>query len=153
MREIKFRAWDFKDREMHDVWRMGRLNGGWVMYNTGVGNCHYTGKDCAIMQYTGLKDENGVEIYEGDVIKYSRLKYKGSNGHLSKVKDLIHVGELSFNQEKGMFEFHYDFPTGGGYTSGGLEFDDDRFETFEIEVIGNIYENPELVNPNGHSTD
>ena len=103
MRIIKFRAWHKNTKTMaYDVTPFQRDN------NTEV------------MQYTGLKDKNGKEIYEGDLIKSERHKYP----HKIKYTLGAFVGEMV----KGKFE---------GYADG-IFFD--RFE-----VIGNIYENPELL--------
>ena len=74
-------------------------------------------EDWKVMQYTGLKDKNGKEIYEGDVVKY-----KNYNG-FSVIR-----------YEKGSFFFH------------GISVIHFLFNVKEkdIEIIGNIYENPEF---------
>ena len=72
-----------------------------------------------LMQYTGLKDKNGKEIYEGDIIKYTQHYF---NTPMIKYKTKI-------------VEWKYD--KWGVYETNAGESD--------IEVIGNIYENPELL--------
>ena len=79
----------------------------------------------ALMQYTGLKDKNGVEIYEGDVIC---MRYP--NSYCSKYG---HADEVVIYEDG-----HYPV----FFSDGGETFDDPSKLT---EVIGNIYENPELL--------
>ena len=61
MREIKFRAWHPALKKMFYDCRVS--SGGWTDDST-----HYCGDNSTIMQYTGLRDKNGNEIYEGDII-------------------------------------------------------------------------------------
>ena len=78
-----------------------------------------------IGQYTGLKDKNGVEIHEGDIVKYV-TNYYGKRQERQKVVEWIDdMQDDSFGE-----------PLSMGY----------RFHGDELEVIGNIYENPELLN-------
>lgn len=128
MRDIKFRAWDKKKNDWFDdggslyIELNGNINFGW----NGEVMDDYTDR-VILLQYTGLKDKNGVEIYEGDflmagdaylgVIKYhsTRAQFIGKN-----------IGE-TFQEDE------YDTL----YTKNG------RFNS--AKVIGNIYENPELL--------
>lgn len=73
-----------------------------------------------LMQFTGLLDKNGKEIYEGDVVKSCDNQYDGST-----FKDLLQVVE---------------------FTEGSFVPVSERHSSC-FEVIGNIYENPELLNP------
>ena len=79
------------------------------------------------MQYTGLKDKNGKEIYEGDIIKFSELQ----------------VGQrtiFSVEWQEGFGCFRY---TTGGYDD--LELDQTEVDDEGIEVIGNVWENKDLL--------
>jgi uncharacterized phage protein (TIGR01671 family) len=85
-----------------------------------------------LMQYTGLKDKNGTEIYEGDT-----GKIRGYNA----ISDLQGVGEVKF--EDGAFFLDVTdppHPFNARYTLVSSK------NHYDIEVIGNIYENPELLN-------
>jgi len=108
MREIKFRVWYIHKNEMVTDCRLGEMdeeNDGWGHF----------------MQYTGLEDKNGVEIYEGDIARYRQY----SN---------TIVGEIKYRDKFASFMIYNEhFPN----TNMRLNMD--------IEVIGNIYENPELL--------
>lgn len=136
MREIKFRFWDAKYKEMKNEVTLIGLH--WAcdedpeVYTTTFGRTykseyqtvpHYS--DGALMQYTGLKDKNGVEIYEGDVLQ-STLTHK-------------QVGKVIC--ENAMFKsiWFKNNPSGGEYDSFLYKV------VHHCEVIGNIYENPDLL--------
>lgn len=117
MREIKFRAWSTmgepKMIQLVDGKIGGRLND------------LQEEDDWKVMQYTGLKDKNGVEIYEGDLVRmfdrsiweviwddyYAQFMLQWQGG-VKEVKNLFGLDQLQFS-----------------------------------EFIGNIYENPELLTP------
>ena len=123
MREIKFRAWDrFKQR-----WSNYKINDGTVYFmdkNTGVwyGSYNKRYKDFNLMQYTGLKDMRGKEIYEGDILFES-------------------FGEKYYKVvfENGSFRAEFEG-----------DFEEYSFDLIDVvaqgcEVVGNIYENAELL--------
>ena len=106
MREIKFRAWDLREKKMK--------NG----YNDGE-------ERFLLLQFTGLHDKNGKEIYEGDIT---------NNG--------VVVWNEALTWDSGGSShpgFYFDAPRFDGDLNYHTSFDDDT------EVIGNIYENPELL--------
>jgi len=85
--------------------------------------------DCVLMQYTGLKDKNGKEIYEGDIVH---------------VTDFFHGDAKVY---KGVVKF-----VGGYYQIEGQDIRNAPLgwiiSSDDLEVIGNIYENPELLEGN-----
>lgn len=128
-REIKFRAWDTEENKWYKpVYRAyeGKLfeiligmNGCVVTRNmdgVGIGLPRFE-----IMQYTGLKDKNGKEVYEGDILK----------------SDLDEVMIDTVEWDADGVSFHLKNVSTG--------FSQLRIEDWEWEVIGNIYENPELL--------
>lgn len=112
---IKFRAWD---EEQNTMWVAG--NGEAIHLK------HFFDEydDLPIMQYTGLLDKNGVEIYEGDIVTH-----KGEYLSLKKPAFVIF--------ENGRFVMD----CGNGDTNRLYKWSDG----WSIEVIGNIYENSDLL--------
>lgn len=84
------------------------------------------GDACTLMQYTGLKDKNGKEIYEGDVVFIRSF---------SPEKNIVR-----FNRGGFCIEPVIDFPLEANYWPDIKYAEDDN-----SEIIGNIYENPELL--------
>jgi uncharacterized phage protein (TIGR01671 family) len=125
MREIKFRAWN-KEKD--------------IMYYPKIGNPivgvydeepleHYI-----LMQYTGLKDKNGKRIYEGDIVKFRTERFgTGVSGEVTGIKKIV-------------FENCYYNLEGCNVTCDNLESPQlSHMKEEELEVIGNVYETPELI--------
>ena len=143
MRTIKFRGKRIKNGE----WLYGDLmqdnEGGYHVFPNDCDGLYKENKvdTDTIGQFTGLFDKSGNEIYEGDVIKYTRYKVRSEYFK----KDFIeNVYVVYWNEEKHAFYCATKFENGGG-ASGYLNFHDERAEKEEIEVIGNIHDNPELI--------
>ena len=110
-REIKFRTWD---GEAFDWWDLCEIANRYFQF------------DCSaeVMQYTGLKDKNGKEIYEGDIVTMVN-----SDHYMKGLLFKVHWLSNSFWMSD---------------INGESETWSPSF--FEWKVIGNIYENPELLN-------
>ena len=120
MKKIKFRAWNDISKEMlyH-----GKDIQGLIWWNE-FGEIQSLAK-AELMQSTGLKDKNGKEIYEGDIIK-SKISFEG--------KGIPHMGEVVYDKELASFATKN--------LSGNTLICRQQLNTFE--VIGNKYENQEL---------
>ena len=95
------------------------------------------------MQFTGLKDKKGKEIYEGDII-YNDNEFGCVCGSGEFTDQLPSKREIIWNAEESKFEFDFIDKNMKGTGCSGYMFNKNNAETI-FEIIGNIYENPELL--------
>jgi uncharacterized phage protein (TIGR01671 family) len=138
-RPIKFRVWDTKHKKFligippmeymldHDEWSHRDIEEDPCVYLNNVFSKDFNGR-LIFQQYTGLTDKNKKEIYEGDIVKFSRLFEK----------------ERQIKELKSFVRFH-----NGQFGFDLIGFNDMFFTLSDecgIEVIGNIFEHSELLN-------
>ena len=126
-REIKFRAWDDLHNKMYPVsdieWDAdGRM---WVTADDGKNGIELIDDEANLMQYTGLKDKNGRSIYEGDIV------------HAYDQEPDRDEPDYRGSEATGIVEFH----------GSMFMLDDDIVLDYPpiLEVIGNIFENTEML--------
>lgn len=129
MRDIKFRVWDKEDRKMAIVHQINWENGT-ITINASWHNFRDIEK-YKLMQYTGFKDRNGEEIYEGDIVETEVMMF--IERVVVRKTRLYIVGRDSEDPHLWLKGEDY------GYEGEELISPDD------IAVVGNIYENSELL--------
>ncbi|MHC5227553.1 YopX family protein [Enterococcus sp. LJL99] len=136
----KYRAWDSEKKEMYEVFGWNEIDKEVYMCSVpeskfrdgSMHTWHQVTKqldEVILMQSTGLKDKNGVEIFEGDYIQCKQ--YVGGNF----VEYLYEVGYVEF--KVAAFGLHR--------KQGFYRPFKDWLEDYEYEIQGNIYQNPELL--------
>lgn len=135
-REIKFREWDGYEMNYYP-----RLSCFCSEDLVGLGcNLNSELKNFTLMQYTGLKDKNGKEIYERDIVEWD----DDSNGRWRR-RCQIEYTPAHYR----LVGYHYDISKPEIHNPIDFNFGVFIYERDgELEVIGNIYENPELLNNN-----
>lgn len=124
MTQIKFRAWDNNSKQWVTGWYLcddGNIYAGGRDLEDGI-----AASQIKLAQFTGLHDKNGKEIYEGDIVDEFRTSRGFPEGrHITRV--------IEWNNDMTLDDAY-------GCTAVG-------FNMFggELEVIGNIYDNPELL--------
>lgn len=144
MRVPKYRAWDKRTKEMYDVIEMGWRDGFAIrigyLENHSWGSRPRSIQEVDLLEFTGLRDKNGKEIYEGDVVHYRYAPGPGMwNADFQAVISWDSTGFYMspLPGQSGIRAWLVSVPGAfGDGTHNGL-----------FEVIGNIYENPELVKP------
>ncbi|MDT2395105.1 YopX family protein [Enterococcus avium] len=124
----KFRAWDKHVKKIRKVTEI-HFDDSLIYLKANNGKGYYCSfSDIVLMQSTGLKDKNGVEIFEGDVVQW------GVSPHWEEEPIRVAVvkinPDIQFDSNVGIFQY------------GKFAYQDtERFLT----ILGNIYENPELL--------
>ena len=154
MREIKFRVWDKKEKKLYypgtycdrsdnEEWYGSSLS----MKLQGITSLS-NDNNFELMQYTGLKDENGIDIFEGDILGYDEGQIKG--GQTTFCQFVVKFGKYSC----GCGDYYCNEDGYGFYLSGynGYHRSNGTSDKYEYDrrfgaypVIGNIYENQDLL--------
>lgn len=120
MREIKFRAWGKKERLYLPILEINAFNWYVRTYDN-----KYPAQEIELEQFTGLYDNNGNEIYEGDIVKIVGLFGFEFTGQ-------VVYDRFCFNLKK--------------FCCSGFDYPNLAFsEQHDWQVIGNIHENPEMM--------
>ncbi|HDY88576.1 MAG TPA: hypothetical protein ENH82_10780 [bacterium] len=131
MRDIKFRAWNIKLKQMGKVFQIDfEAHGVWVTFfnkelDANEGD-FWEDKDIILMQYIGRKDKKEVEIYEGDDVDV-KMSFEGGT--------LPHRGYIVYDKEFGAF---------GTKNDAGITLLHNHC-LHTLEVIGNVHDSPELL--------
>jgi uncharacterized phage protein (TIGR01671 family) len=150
-REFKFRAWDKNVKTMFDVFSFCKDYVKVVVPNVGDGVLKFPIAGFELMQYTGLKDKNLVDIYEGDVLRGIQKKQTDKEGvsafPLTSTIDFRPGGFLVFGK-----------PLQNAYTRDNNVLNqfmwcdakhhatpEIYWQIDEIEIIGNIYQHPNFL--------
>lgn len=144
MREIEFRGKDIETGEwkygfysqfhnrpnidepnIHQIFELLEENSSPIILgNTAIGGLWFTINENTLGQFTGLKDKNGTKIYEGDIVRIFTNNYG---------EELVF--RIEYNNDIAQYEI----------IGNGLCITFDNVYNYEVEAIGNIYDNPELL--------
>lgn len=137
MREIKFRVYSNQLNKTVYPNENGWFEYSFIGKNLATQHCRIdlalqmNGNELEVMQYTGLKDKNGKEIYEGDIVKFIMRQFEGEFLGVVKFEDaMFRVSLVDKEQVKRTNIAYEDFT---------------YYNAIKFEVIGNKFENPNLL--------
>lgn len=129
MRDFKFRAWDTEQKKVR-----GNFELKWIGEFTS-NELRNSVNNLILMQFTGLKDKNGKEIYEGDIVDITDgITASSPNWTISRESN-VGTGVVTYDDD------YSQFICKGNFYRGQFT----KFDLWDWEIIGNIYENPELL--------
>jgi len=131
MREIKFRAWDTVKKRFD--YEPIVMDGKVYDLDSFDGFVGFSEGRMILQQYTGLKDKNGKEIYEGDILQFVTFNYDGSDNGLE-------IGYVDWEEAATAYVIREKIGDEEARWLYVVLANDD-----EVEVIGNIWDNPELL--------
>lgn len=152
----KFRAWDEQNKVMHnevEFIRSGIDGNDWILFKSdkqkledgNVLNNPYFQQQIKLMQYTGLKDKNDVEIYEGDIVIITEEDEDSCLGREFSYKGVVsYANSLKLSQYVSQYPSSFCLISKSFYREQSLLFND----RWDYEVIGNIYEDSHLLDNN-----
>jgi len=133
-REIEFRAWHKVNESMYFMGWNKRPNAE-VFYT--IGTLFALGEDAEFMQFTGMTDKNGVKIFEGDIVEWALIIKSDWVSKPDTIKKTQYEVLFENDNIMGIVGFYFKDKNGKHI----------HFHNFEdVEIIGNIYQNPELLN-------
>ena len=151
MRTIRFRGKCAKDSRFAGEWVYGSCvqceKSDDVLITDAINDrcsCTYHVDPATVGEFTGLHDKNGKEIYEGDILLWTRKNVRIEGRPRQDFSDKCIV---YYDNGKHAFQFRYELRCGA--CVGYLDFDDDRADESFVEAIGNVFDNPGLIEKGG----
>lgn len=149
MREIKFRAWHTGSKKMFSADEMAEdqltllPTGKFINVSSTSTKLSKIIDSMIPLQFTGLKDSKGVDIYEGDIVKFTYWWFDGNEVETQLVGTIVYTDDLMSFQLKGVKNDDWEKHTGYvGDEQYLTAFSELNFNEADFDVIGNIYETP-----------
>ena len=138
MKMLKFRAWDVDYKEMVTLDNFIEKNGSEEFHNENLSAFFQHFYRCEIMQSVGLKDKNQRDIYEGDIVLYSEFDEEDFDNRTEFIDNSI-IDTVGYSEKVGYCLKNI--------SSSEYKYEHNIFKMTNgtIEIIGNIYENKELL--------